>query len=177
METERLYFRHYIESDKPDLIKLFTDAAVMKRVSEGVLTETQAETWWRKLFEKFYPQNLNIWAVFAKDDSKYVGHAGIYPRPTKQEDWEFVYFLNQDNWGKGYATEIAQRVVEFGFEELDLQKVFATVADDHPTSIRILKKVGMKFERYEFDDGGRFSVYSLNKFNAKARSRQDAKKK
>jgi RimJ/RimL family protein N-acetyltransferase len=163
METERLVLRRYTKSDKDNLINLFTDAAVMKYVGDGVLTKTQAEAWWQKLFEKLYSQGFNIWAVFTKEDSRYVGHAGIYSRQTKKEDWEFVYFLNRNSWGKGYATEIARRIIKYGFEELNLPEVFATVDDGHSASIRVLEKAGMKFERYEFDDDGRFSVYSIKK--------------
>ncbi len=163
METERLVFRFYEEKDKSDFIALFTDAAVMKYVGDGVMTRRQAELFWQKLFEKLYPQGFNIWAVFAKEDSCYVGHAGIYPRPTKKEDWEFVYFLRRDAWGKGYATEIARRLVEFAFEELSLTQIFATVDDEHLVSIRVLKKAGMNFQNYEFDEQGRFSVYSARK--------------
>jgi len=163
METDRLFLRRYAEKDKKHFIALFTDAAVMKYVGDGVLTETQAKAFWRKLFEKLYPQNFNVWAIFTRADLRYVGHAGIYPRPTKKEDWEFVYFLNRSFWGKGYATEIARRIVEYGFEELNLPKVFATVDDDHPASMRVLEKAGMNFERYEFDADGRFSVYSIKK--------------
>jgi len=111
METERLIFRHYIQEDYKDFINLFTDAAVMKHVGNGVMTAEEAAAFWRKLFEKLYPQSFNIWAVFAREDSLYVGHAGIYPRPTHKEDWEFVYFLNQISWSKGYATEIARHVI------------------------------------------------------------------
>jgi len=163
METERLILKFYVAKDKANLIALFTDAAVMKHVGESVLTEAQAEEWWQKLFEKLYPQDFKIWAVFAKENLQYVGHAGIYPRQTKPEDWEFVYFLCRNAWGKGYATEIARRIIEYGFEELNLQKVFATVDDDHSASIRVLEKAGMKFERFEFDDDGRFSVYSIRR--------------
>ncbi len=161
METERLFLRHYIEKDRADFIALFTDAAVMKHVGDGVLTIEQAEEFWRKLFEKLYPQAFNIWAVFTREDSRYVGHAGIYPRPTRQEDWEFVYFLNRNSWSKGYATEIARRVIEYGFEELNLPVVYTTVDDIHSASIRVMEKAGMKFERFEFDDDGQFSVYSI----------------
>lgn len=163
METERLFLRRYAEQDKTDFISLFTDAAVMKYVGDGVLTEAQAEAFWQKLFEELYPQNFNIWAVFTKEDSRYVGHAGIYARPSKKEDWEFVYFLSRDAWGKGYATEIARRIIEYGFEKLNLPKVYATVDDEHSVSIRVLEKAGMRFERYEFDDDGRFSVYSITR--------------
>ncbi len=169
METERLFLRAYVEKDRADFIALFTDAAVMKYVGKGVLTIEQAEAFWTKLFEKLYPQKFNIWAIFTKEDLQYVGHAGIYPRPTRKEDWEFVYFLRRDAWGKGFATETAKKIIEYGFEELRLPEVFATVDDDHPASIRVLEKSGMKFERYEFDDDGRFSVYSVEKINRNKR--------
>ncbi len=163
METERLFFRFYEEKDKADFIALFTDATVMKYVGDGVLTPEQTEAFWQKLFKKLYPQDFNIWAVFAKEDSRYLGHAGIYQRPTKKDDWEFVYFLRRDAWGKGFATEIARRLVEFAFEELNLTQVFATVDDEHFASVRVLKKAGMNFQNHEFDEQGRFSVYSVRK--------------
>jgi len=163
METERLILRRYAEPSKLDFINLFTDAAVMKYVGDGVLTAEQAEAFWQKLLEKLYPQNFNIWAVYAKEDSAYIGHAGIYPRPVRREDWEFVYFLNRQSWGKGYATEIARRIIKFGFEELNLPEVFATVDDVHSASIRVLEKAGMNFKNYEYDEEGRFSLYSIKK--------------
>lgn len=163
METERLFFRRYEAADKSHLINLFTDAEVMKYVGDGVMTEAQAEVWWRKLFAKFYPQNLRIWAVFTKADARYVGHAGIYPRPSRKDDWEFVYFLKKDDWGKGFATEIARAIIEYGFEQLNLSEVFTSVDDEHTASIRVMEKAGMKFNRYEFDEDGRYSVYSAKK--------------
>ncbi len=161
LETERLILKLYTEKDKTDLLNLFTDSEVMKHVGDGVMTEEQAEVWWEKLFNKFYPHGTNIWAVFTKENSGYIGHAGIYPRPTKKEDWEFVYFLCREAWGKGYATEIARRIIEYGFEDLDLPEVFATVDNDHSASIRVLEKAGMLFLRYEYDEEGSFSAYSI----------------
>lgn len=161
LETERLFLKRYSEDDRNQFIKLFTDNSVMKYVGDGVMTEAQAEAFWNKLFAELYPQGYHIWAVLTKEDSNYIGHAGIYRRPTRKEDWEFVYFLNPKFWGKGYATEIAQQLVKFGFEELKLPEVFATVDEEHQDSIRVLEKAGMKFERFEFDEEGRFSVYSI----------------
>ena len=162
METERLILRRYVDEDKDNFISLFTDEAVMIYVGDGVLTVEQAEAFWQKLHEKLYPQNFNIWAIFTKD-GEYVGHAGIYPRPKRKEDWEFVYFLNRKSWGNGYATEIARRIIRYGFEELNLTEVFATVDDVHTASIHVLEKAGMSFKNYEFDEDGRFSVYSIKK--------------
>jgi [ribosomal protein S5]-alanine N-acetyltransferase len=160
-ETERLLFRRYEEKDKEDFVRLFTDESVMKYVDKGVLSREQAEAFWLKLFAELYPQDYKIWAVFKKEDSGYIGHAGIYRRPAQPEDWEFVYFLNPEFWGKGYATEIARKVVGYGFEELNLPEIYATVDDEHAVSIRVLEKAGMNFLRYEYDAEGRYSVYSI----------------
>ena len=165
METERLVLRQYQLIDKADFVNLFIDASVMKHVGDGVMTKIQAEAFWRKLFEKLYPENFNIWAIFNNADGAYIGHAGIYPRPTRREDWEFVYFLKQDEWGKGYATEIARRIIEYGFEKLNLPEVLATVDDDHSASIRVLEKSGMSFKNYEFDKEGMYSVYFIKLSN------------
>jgi RimJ/RimL family protein N-acetyltransferase len=162
METERLILRRYDEQDKADFISLFTDKAVMTYVGDGVLSVERAEAFWQKLHEKLYPQNFNIWAIFTKG-GEYVGHTGIYPRPARERDWEFVYFLNRKSWGKGYATEIARRIIRYGFEELNLPEVFASVDDVHAASIHVLEKAGMSFKNYEFDEEGRFSLYSIKR--------------
>lgn len=167
LTTENLVLKRYESIDENDFIRLFTDAAVMKHVGDGVMTAEQARAFWRKLFEKLYPENFNIWAVLSKKNSKYVGHAGIYPRPTSKNDWEFVYFLKQSEWGKGCATEIAGAIIKFGFEELNLPEVFATIDDDHAASIRVAEKAGMTFSHYEFDEDGRFSVYSIKRTSGK----------
>ena len=50
METERLIFNFYAEKDKADFISLFTDAAVMKHVGDGMMTRERAEAFWLKLY-------------------------------------------------------------------------------------------------------------------------------
>lgn len=164
MQTERLTLKIYTEADKSDLAALFGDESVMKHVDNGVMTAEQIENLWRKLFEKFYAENLKtIWAVFALSDLRYVGHASLRPRPTKPTDWEIGYILKKDEWGKGFATEIARRLIEFGFEELKLPQIFATVDDDNFASIHVLEKVGMHFDVFDYDEQGKYSVYSVNK--------------
>lgn len=163
IETQRLFLRLYKKTDKEKLLKLFTEKEVMMHVGDGVLTNEGAEKLWHKLLENFYPKGKRtIWAVFAKDDSRYIGHASLRPRPAKKEDWEVVYILRKEEWGKGFATEISQKLIEFGFDELNLSEIFATVDDDNFGSINVLKKSGMKFKQYEFDEQGRFSVYSIS---------------
>jgi ribosomal-protein-alanine N-acetyltransferase len=162
LETLRFILRRYSEADKIHLIELFTDKIVMKNVDQGVMTVAQAETLWTKLMDRLYPQGVDtIYAVSAKDDLRYVGHASIRPRKPHKDDWEIGYILTTENWGKGFATEIASRLIKHGFEKLCLKEIFATIDDDNIGSIKVAEKAGMSFLRYEFDKQGRFSVYSI----------------
>ena len=167
IETKRLILKLYSDEDEADFIGLMTDEAVMKHVDKGAFTKDEAEKLWRKLLREFYPNGIEtIWAVYARSDSRYIGHAAIRPRPSKKEDWEISYMLRQAEWNKGFATEIARALIEFGFDELNLPKIFATVDDDNFSSIRVLEKAGMNFEQYDFDEKGRFSVFSITKNSA-----------
>lgn len=166
LETERLILQQYSLSDKENFIELFTDELVMKQVDKAVLTLEKAEELWKKLTEDFYPRGLDtIYAVFTKKDERFIGNASIRPRPEKKEDWEIGYILRSDEWGKGFATEIAKRLIAFGFDKLNLPEIFATIDDDNLGSIKVAEKAGMSFSHYEYDEQGRFSVYSIKKIN------------
>jgi [ribosomal protein S5]-alanine N-acetyltransferase len=109
METERLILRLYSAADRENLIELFTDEKVMKFVDMGVYSLEKTESLWQKLIHDFYPNGkTTIYAVFSKADYHYIGHASIRPRPTKPDEWEIGYILKTEEWGQGYATEIAR---------------------------------------------------------------------
>lgn len=162
IETERLEFRLYTAEQKEDLVALLTDPAVMKYVDKGVLTVEAATSLWDRLMNHWYPSGVNtIWAVGAKDDYRYVGNASIRPRPERQKDWEIGYYLKACEWGKGFATEIAERLVRYGLENLRLREVFATVDVENLASRRVLEKVGLSIYREEYDEQGKFYVYRI----------------
>ncbi len=160
--TKRLRLRPYEEKDKKFFIDLLTDEAVMRWVDKGVYTKDAAEKLFQKILNDVDGKNRNVWAVFSKDRD-YLGSALIVRRPNKAEDWEIGFILRRKAWGKGYGTEIARKLIRFCFEELNLAEVFGTVDDDHYVSLKVLKKAGMKFLRYENDEQGRFSIYRITK--------------
>ena len=56
------------------------------------------------------------------------------------------YELAPEQWGNGYATEAARAIVEFGFTELRLHRVWAWCAADNTGSAHVLEKLGMQRE-------------------------------
>lgn len=162
IRTERVLLRNYAGRDRDHFIRLFTDREVMRHVGDGALSRERAEKFWSEILRELYPQKKRtVWAVFARKDLRYLGHASIRPRPERPADWEVGFILRKEEWGKGFATEIAGRLIGFGLKNLNLEEVFATVDDENLASIRVLEKAGMIFRRHEFDEQGRFSVYSV----------------
>ena len=58
---------------------------------------------------------------------------------------ETGYWLSEEYWGRGLVTRVVKAMVEWGFENYELDRIFAQVFTRNPASIRVLEKVG--FER------------------------------
>lgn len=160
--SKRLVFRSYAPADRESFLRLVTDETVMKHVDKGVLELPEAEQLWRKLIDEFYPSGSDtIYAVFTKQGNRYVGHAAIRPRPERKQDWEISYMLVPTAWGKGYATEIARSLIDFGFNELQQREVFATIAPENTASIAVVKKAGMSLCDAEVGDSDPTLVFSI----------------
>src|SRR5689334_17875811 len=56
------------------------------------------------------------------------------------------YAIRADRWGKGYATEAAQLLIDFGFETLGLHRISAAIGPDNCASIAVVSKLGMQYE-------------------------------
>jgi RimJ/RimL family protein N-acetyltransferase len=161
IETERLILKLYEEKGRVDFIALLTDERVMRYVDKGVMSPEAAGALWEKMMT-LYGQGVDtIWAVFARDDGRYVGNASIRPRTERRSDREIGYYLLEAEWGKGLGTELARALVEYGFEKLGLRAVYATVDYRNGASIRILEKVGMCFYEEIMDEQGTFCVYRI----------------
>ncbi len=58
------------------------------------------------------------------------------------------YFLDRDFWGHGYATEVAKALLDYGFKQLDLNRIWAWCDVENSASIHVLEKIGMKQEAH-----------------------------
>lgn len=59
---------------------------------------------------------------------------------------ELGYWIDIKYWNNGFASEAAKAIIEFGFENLKLKRIFASHFDYNPSSGNVMKKIGMKKE-------------------------------
>jgi len=62
------------------------------------------------------------------------------------EEGEIWYLVRPDHWGRGLATRAAGQLIDFGFRELCLHRIWACCLPENPASAKVLEKVGMRRE-------------------------------
>ena len=86
------------------------------------------------------------WTIRIADRNLFVGEAGLNLSPPRHRRGDIFYKLLPEYWGHGYATEAAQALVRFGFDELKLHRIEAGAATENHASVRVLEKIGMTRE-------------------------------
>lgn len=149
LQSERLTLREINKDDIDILYKLNSipeidefntlgipeDIETSRKIYQPILDDQKADT--RKLF---------CWLIYKKDSKDIIGVSGLKSSNDRFKMGEIYYNLSPDFWGKGYATEAAQRLINFGFENLKLHRIEAGVSTENKRSIRVLEKVGMTNE-------------------------------
>jgi len=85
----------------------------------------------------------HVFALFQGDD--FIGVGSLIPQQHEHRlNAEIGYWLGEQYWGKGYATDAVKKMVEFAFVELGLSRVYASVYDYNTASMRVLEKSGFE---------------------------------
>jgi [ribosomal protein S5]-alanine N-acetyltransferase len=142
-ETDRLILRPLREADFPDYFEYAQDPAV---ASSGMWipyeTEEDARAEFTRLLS-FYPRGFMGWALELKDDGKMIGRCQLDDYNPDDARADISYALHQRYWQRGYTSEAVERIMRYGFEDLKLNRISATVFPDNVGSTRILEKQGM----------------------------------
>ena len=86
------------------------------------------------------------WTIRLQTTGEFIGLAGMTVTADRFKMGEIWYNLMPSHWGNGYATEVAKRLIRFGFEILNLHRIEAGVATENKRSIKVLEKAGMTIE-------------------------------
>jgi len=145
LRTARLLLRRWRDTDRDPFARLNADPAVMEHFPATLSTD-ESERFASRIEEVFDLQGFGLWAVEVPGVASFIGFIGLsQPQfdaaftPCVEIGWR----LAAEHWGRGYASEGAQAVLEFGFHHLELDEIvsFTTVANDK--SQRVMQKIGM----------------------------------
>jgi RimJ/RimL family protein N-acetyltransferase len=148
-ETERLTLRRFTEDDAGLLFELDSDPEVMRWLNGG--KPTPMELIRGEILPRFMEadeRGLGYWAAIERATSDFMGWFAMHPVEGRREgDAEVGYRLRRAAWGKGLATEGVRALLAKGFEELGLQRIYATTYEENVRSRRVMEKAGMRLAR------------------------------
>lgn len=148
--TARLTLREFREDDWQPIHAYWSDPRYQQLYPEQVDPESVV----RELVGKFVaaqtqePRRSRQLAILNPEDGRVIGNCGIRINNPELREANIGYELNPDFWGRGYATEAARAMVEFGFDELGLHRAWAGCVADNTASAHVLEKLGMRREAH-----------------------------
>ena len=150
LETNRLIIEYFNTNDISDWAEIESDAHVRRFVDGKVLSLKEAGEYIKINMRQYQTHHYGRYAVRLKENRKLIGMCGFLNEPY---GIDFGYRYSKDSWGKGLGFEAAKEVLEYGFIELGLEKVLGLTAEQNYGSIRILEKLGFKFqEKFLFNN-------------------------
>ena len=151
IRTERLLIKTPEIDDKFELTQLINDKDVIKWLSDTPFPYTlnHAEEFIERSQEETLKQESYNLMIF--HNGKMLGGIGL--RDLYNKSCQVGYWLGKQYWGNGFATEALKSILDFGFGQLNLEKIYAAYKIGNEGSIRVLTKCGFEYSRkkYEYD--------------------------
>jgi RimJ/RimL family protein N-acetyltransferase len=148
IETERLNLREVDEGDAAFILELLNDPDFVRNVADrGVRTLEDARRYVsEKLVEGYRRNGFGFWLVEPKESKAPAGICGLVKRDGLP-DVDVGYAFLPPFRSKGYAYESAAAVLAYARDVVGLKRLLAITDPDNAASIRVLEKLGMRFER------------------------------
>ena len=146
IHTRRLTLRPMTLADAAELHRLVGDVEIARNTMTipHPYPEGMAEEWIGTHQSKFDKGEEIVFGIERREDGAFVGVIGVIPEPHDMA--EFGYWIGQEYWNRGYATEAAAAVIDFTFRVLDVNRIEALHFIRNPASGRVMEKCGMKHE-------------------------------
>lgn len=148
LETERLILRQFKAEDAeamfhnwasdPEVTKYLTwPTHSSVEVSKAVISD------WTKLYLN---SNHYSWAIVLKKSGEPIGSIATVEQNQETEMVHIGYCIGRAYWRKGYTSEALCRLVQFFFEEVDVNRIESRHDPRNPNSSKVMKKAGLKYE-------------------------------
>lgn len=182
LETDRLILREWKDEDRAPFARMNGDPMIMEYMPRP-LDEKASNRLVDRFGKHFREHGYGLYACERKEDGAFMGFVGLENvaidvpfKPAVEIAWRLDY----EFWGKGYATEAAERVLDHAFDKLKLKEVVAFCVYDNTRAIHIMEKLGMtRDKKGDFDYPGLredhplgdFVLYRLSRKNHQARAK------
>ena len=168
IETDRLLMRRMTMKDAPDIFEYSRDPEVARHVLWSAQKQlSEAKEYVRFMLRRYRDDLPSSWGIIDKASGKLIGTIGYMDHSEDNASVEIGYSLAKRMWGKGLMTEALRAVIDYTFEEMEINRIEAQHEIENPSSGRVMEKCGMMQEgvlRQRLYNKGRFvdvALYSI----------------
>ncbi|MCC5468136.1 GNAT family N-acetyltransferase [Pelosinus baikalensis] len=146
-ETKRLLLRKLIPEDAEDIFAYALDNEVTKFMTWDTHKSLEDSREFIKFtLDRYAKDDAGDWGIVLKETGKLIGVLGFVYSDEKNRWAELGYVLRRSYWGKGIMPEAVNRILQFVFNDMQLNRVQCCHALPNEKSGRVMQKVGMSFE-------------------------------
>jgi ribosomal-protein-alanine N-acetyltransferase len=148
INTDRLILREFTTDDWPDVLAYQRDPRYIRFYAWTDRTEAEVRDFVQTFLDQqaVRPRREYQLAITLPDTGRLIGNCGIRRKPANDWEADIGFELAPEYWGRGYATEAARAIVDFGFRELRLHRISSWCIADNAASARVLERVGLRRE-------------------------------
>lgn len=147
LHTKRLYLRKMKVADASSLFRIWSDPDVTKFMNISSFTSENQAKDMIELLDGLAQSNEAIrFSIIELESTEIIGSCGYNTLDFEHAKAEIGYDIAQAFWGKGYATEAINSLVEHAFTTLALNRIEAKVHPENVNSIKVLQKLNFTFE-------------------------------
>ncbi len=145
LRTARLLLRDWRDEDLPTFAALNADSQVMEFFPRP-LDRSESDALAARIRSQFALSGFGLWAVEVCGGAPFIGFVGLsvpsfeaHFTPCVEIGWRLL----REYWGRGYATEAARAVLDFGFDRLGLEEIVSFTVPANRRSRGVMERLGM----------------------------------
>lgn len=146
LETERLLLRTWMDDDAEPAARIYGDVEVMQFIPVGVMGVEKIAPMLRRWNDEHERESFGLWAAVEKSTGAIVGESGLHRIPETGEV-EIAWLFERTAWGKGFATEAARAVLEYGFAAAKLQRIICLIDRENARSVAVANRLHFWYDR------------------------------
>lgn len=143
-ETRRCVIRESLLSDLDAFYEIYSQPSVAEYMEPLSCDYQEEQDKLRAYIKNQYPfYGFGTWTILDGATGEVIGRAGLEARDD-EDGLELGYLIREEYQGKGIATEICEKILEFAKRELEVTDIFVKVKADNEKSVKLAKKLGVR---------------------------------
>lgn len=165
IETKRLILRGFNPGDLDAYTMICANPDFMRFLSAGKpLTRVQAQEQIEFIMDHWADKNYGLWAIVEQSSNCLIGRVGL----QYSDDWSGIqigWAIQPKSWGKGYATEATQTVINWTFNNQVTSELISLILPENIKSIELAARLGLLYSHEMEYQGKCVNVYKISRSN------------